>query len=198
MDINNNQQINTFVKGMNTDTSDALLSSDQYRYAENLRLVTNTEENTGELRLIEGDRFLCKFDGEILYLTSIREYIIVILREDNQWCVKVTTQGKYGDEDWETIFGPCTKPIWTETVALCGVTRWESEKNVKLYLTDNTGEHNIMIFNVDRDHWPSVKGTDIPTDIQTVSGYVQGALSSGSGSCCEPDRHRYSLLLRSP
>jgi len=54
MDINNNQQINTFLKGMNTDVSDALIDSSQYRYAENLRLVTNTDSNSGELRLIEG------------------------------------------------------------------------------------------------------------------------------------------------
>jgi hypothetical protein len=55
MDINNDlQQINTFVKGMNTDVSDALMDSSQYRYAENVRLTTDTEENTGELRLVEG------------------------------------------------------------------------------------------------------------------------------------------------
>ena len=54
MDINKNQQVNTFLKGMNTDLSDSLLDSSQYRYAENLRLVTNTDSNSGELRLIEG------------------------------------------------------------------------------------------------------------------------------------------------
>ena len=54
MDINDNQQINTFIKGMNTDVSDALMDSSQYRYAENIRLVTNTDSNSGEVRLIEG------------------------------------------------------------------------------------------------------------------------------------------------
>ena len=54
MDINQNQQTNTFVKGMDTDTSDMLLGSDKYRYAENVRVVTNTENNTGELHLVEG------------------------------------------------------------------------------------------------------------------------------------------------
>jgi hypothetical protein len=33
MDINSQQQINTFVGGMNTDTSDAMLDSSQYRDA---------------------------------------------------------------------------------------------------------------------------------------------------------------------
>ena len=54
MDINNNLQVNTFTKGMNTDTSDALLDSSQYRYARNVRLVTNTDSNDGELRIVEG------------------------------------------------------------------------------------------------------------------------------------------------
>jgi hypothetical protein len=50
----NNTQINTFVKGMDTDTSDALISSEAYRYAENLRYVTDGESNSGELHLIDG------------------------------------------------------------------------------------------------------------------------------------------------
>ena len=55
MDINENlQQLNVFSKGMNTDTSDAYISNDQYRMAENLRFVTNTGENSGEIRSIEG------------------------------------------------------------------------------------------------------------------------------------------------
>jgi len=36
MDINKNQQVNTFLKGMNTDASDSLLENSQYRYAENV------------------------------------------------------------------------------------------------------------------------------------------------------------------
>ena len=31
MDINNNQQINTFTKGMNTDVSDMLMDNSQYK-----------------------------------------------------------------------------------------------------------------------------------------------------------------------
>ena len=54
MDINNNQQINTFIKGMDTDTSDMYMGEGQYRYAENLRVVTDTDNNSGELHVIEG------------------------------------------------------------------------------------------------------------------------------------------------
>ena len=54
MDINKNQQINTFTKGMNTDTSDAYMPADQYRYAENLRVTSDENGYAGELHLIEG------------------------------------------------------------------------------------------------------------------------------------------------
>ena len=83
MDINNDlQQINTFVKGMNTDVSDALMDSSQYRYAENVRLATNTEENTGELRLIEGNSIYSDLSnyGRIIAMTSVRNLLIVITK----------------------------------------------------------------------------------------------------------------------
>ena len=49
-----NQHVSTFIKGMDTDTSDMVLGADKYRYAENIRIVTNQDSNTGEVRLIEG------------------------------------------------------------------------------------------------------------------------------------------------
>jgi len=46
--------MSTFVGGMNTDTSDAFIADSQYRYAENVRVITESNNNSGELRLIEG------------------------------------------------------------------------------------------------------------------------------------------------
>lgn len=93
MDIKSNtQQINTFAGGMNTDLSDMLLKSSQYRLAKNVRYVTNDEENGGELRMVDG----CVFGGDVsdgfviddkykdrlkvLYTGSIRNYAIVIVK----------------------------------------------------------------------------------------------------------------------
>ena len=78
MDINQNQQTNTFLKGMNTDTSDMLLGSDQYRYAENVRIVTDTDSNSGELRIIEGNTSLGNLGEEIIAIDSIRDIVVVI------------------------------------------------------------------------------------------------------------------------
>ena len=63
MDINNNQQINTFTKGMDTDTSDMYIGEGSYRYAENLRVVTDKDGNTGELHLIEGTNIVSEVHG---------------------------------------------------------------------------------------------------------------------------------------
>lgn len=170
MDINDNQQINSFTGGMNTDTSDAMLQADQYRYAENVRVVTNTEENTGELSLIEGNKFTCRVDGEILYFTSIREYIILVIRKNNTWSVVVS---KDDCKSLHRVFGPCSEAIWDSTgkAELCGVVRYESSNNIKLYLTDATGNHNIMQFFVDEEHW-----TKVYTDLKMVYGYIQSGL----------------------
>ena len=86
MDINNNQQTNTFIKGMDTDTSDMYIGEGSYRYAENLRVVTNTDSNAGELHIIEGTKEIeftgDPMEGQLLGLTSIRNYIIAIVAKD--------------------------------------------------------------------------------------------------------------------
>ena len=77
---------------MNTDLSDMLLKSSQYRLAKNVRYVTNDEENGGELRMVDG----CVFGGDVsdgfiiddeyknrlkvLYTGAIRNYAIAIVK----------------------------------------------------------------------------------------------------------------------
>jgi hypothetical protein len=96
MDINNNQQINTFTKGMDTDTSDMYIGEGSYRYAENLRVVTDKDGNTGELHMIDGTYKLpnhtklnTSFIGkeELLGFTSIRDIIIEIIKEGDSWSI---------------------------------------------------------------------------------------------------------------
>ena len=48
-----NSQINTFSKGLNLDTDIALIPEGQYRYAENIRLLTDKDSTTGILQNIE-------------------------------------------------------------------------------------------------------------------------------------------------
>ena len=141
MDINNDlQQINTFVKGMNTDVSDALMDSSQYRYAENVRLATNTEENTGELRLIEGTKQFPYSRGNIKAMTSIRDMIIVITDDSKIWKKDITK-----DKVFQLVFDPSGgEGFNVDNLSL--VTRYENSNDVKLYIAD--GLHNLMYLNL--------------------------------------------------
>ena len=164
MDINNNQQINTFLKGMNTDVSDALIDSSQYRYAENLRLVTNTDSNSGELRLVDGTDVFKKDkpwnDGNIKAMTSIRDLLIVVNTDDEIW-VQDTSMSTFDKGDWVCLYKPKT---WTIDEVddqqelddrnnneafgpyLSLVTRWETPTVIKLYIAD--GVHQLMYINI--------------------------------------------------
>lgn len=54
--ISNTAQVNTFTQGMNLDTDVNLLPNEQYRYAENVRVITNDGGTTGVLQNIESVR----------------------------------------------------------------------------------------------------------------------------------------------
>jgi hypothetical protein len=80
--------MHTFSKGMNTDTSDAYLEEGTYRLANNLRYITNQEENSGELHMIEGATLLTQIPGaKVLAATQLRETGVIV------------TSGA-GDGDW--------------------------------------------------------------------------------------------------
>lgn len=76
-------QTNTFNKGMNLDTDITFLGADQYRYAENVRVVTNDNGTTGVLQNIQSalevganDKF--QDNEQILYSTTIKQYIVIL------------------------------------------------------------------------------------------------------------------------
>lgn len=48
-----NSQVNTFTKGLNTDTDVNYLSNEQYRFASNIRLITNDGGTTGIIQPVE-------------------------------------------------------------------------------------------------------------------------------------------------
>ena len=76
-------QTNSFAGGMNMDTDIMLLPNTQYRYAENVRIITNDDGNTGMLQNIqdtlkvEGDIF--EREGEkVLAVVTVDKYIIAL------------------------------------------------------------------------------------------------------------------------
>ena len=181
MDINNNQQTNTFIKGMDTDTSDMYIGEGSYRYAENLRVVTNKDSNSGELHIIEGtekisghtatitvddDHDTTPSDQQLLGFTSIRDYMIEIVKhggsEESWSIVRVDKQGNR-----TLIAGPFNKQIWPngwdgKTKPLSLVTRWEADDNIKLYIANGITE--LLVINIAETN----QGSDFDTVFQST------------------------------
>ena len=193
MDINNDlQQINTFVKGMNTDVSDALMDSSQYRYAENVRLTTNTDENTGEIRLIEGNSVYENISnyGKIIAMTSIRDLLIIVtkLSSDNgtikkgNYILVDNTKNKSSNTTTNKSFN-VTVVYWSgengklfsEPIKL--VTRWESDNNVKLYIADGGP---LMVVNV-KSKYLTVGKEKITSVISQPLKAITASIYSNSG-----------------
>lgn len=200
MDINDNQQANIFVGGMNTDTSDSILESNKYRFAKNLRLTTDTNSNSGELRLIEGSSAALLDDKEgyaqhIIKFESIRDYLIVIRcsldQETNyvdKWYIDVhivpqngqltqsenTNRCLFGGCSFNTESGKITREqaeLLTNQLSI--VTRYEYNNNIKMYMADASGlicDTGIMSINIDKLHWPQ-DPQSIPNTIDYLIGY---------------------------
>lgn len=149
-------QINTFAKGMDTDTSDALIDNDTYRLAENLRYITDIDETTGELRLIEGaitinqqaktdksDSF--KSEPIIRAFNSVRNIgAVVCEKEDKSWAV---FRIEYNDNEYipTLVFGWCEDEL-DQNTKISTTIKYEDKDKVQLYIAD--GKHALMKINL--------------------------------------------------
>lgn len=170
----NTQQTNVFNKGMNTDTSDAFLGNEQYRYAENVRFFTNTGENSGELRAIEGALLMsnkntpCWYSSDkqahtmlakgdkIVSVASIRHLLVVLLNRT----ITVHEQEKqyarihvydFHNTDGNSQYNPYvafsdSTDAWSTDIKYSTVLRWENEKLIKLYIAGD--DRGLMSLNI--------------------------------------------------
>ena len=187
----NNQQINTWSGGMNTDTSDLLLNNNQYRFARNLRYVTETEQNTGELHLIPGATLITEItnnidegNAQILEATQLRDKAIFIVTYKTGWAV-------WTIDNWTDQIGEPIKVFYTtdsKRVLGCKlslVTKYEDEYNQKLYIADGKGPVLVVQLNPKEN----VTETDDASQISAYPsvlfkkpifvGFISGRLESG-------------------
>lgn len=176
------QQVNTFTGGMNTDVSDSLLKTDQYKEARNLRIVTNTDNNTGELRLIEGGKQLLDFgrNSYIKAFTNCQDLPIVVVGTTGQSTWYVYTLKLDSDPAEITQVLTCDEAIGDH---LSVETVYESEDNIKLYIAD--GIHPIMVINCKNKYGTiqisqilNINDVTLPqiTDITRITGNLKPAL----------------------
>lgn len=152
-----NAQINTFIGGMNMDKDVSLLADNEYRYAENIRLLTDSESSTGALQNIEYIR---------KYNTGIPENETILGTSSSRWfhnnklqeCGIVLTKRINNGKTYNTLYvvSDFDSITPTNTVILRGyleiennvsiVTNYESTTVSKVYVTDS--DNTIKVFNI--------------------------------------------------
>lgn len=150
--ISNTAQTNTFVEGMNLDTDLTFLKDSQYRYAENVRVVTNENGTSGILQNIEGVRDYTTYipSNQTIIGTTTVNNIGVVITVDSSGRNRIYTLTNL-DQDNPTLtckaqgyLGLCQDLSTTPNVSIIG--NYETDTNVKIYFTD--GNSSIKVLNI--------------------------------------------------
>ena len=170
----NNSQVNSFVKGMNTDTSWDMIGSDQYVYGENIRITNNAlvaeniNSNTTEgivtpvwwrsigsmSTLDRDDKVADREYSSILACDSIGNIGVVIAKhlDDNYWdIVRYTKSEDPGQDDEVKIIFTSDEEVPDGIQRFSLVLNKEKEGYLKAYIAD--GKHPIMSINVLDEDW---------------------------------------------
>lgn len=150
--ISSTFQTNTFTDGMNCDTDVTMLSDKQYRYAENIRVVTNDGGTTGVLQNIEGVK---KYIGNIpinetiIGTTTINDIAIVVTKMQNGYnkvyrITEFDTNTPKQDVILKGDLKLCQDLEKTPNISIVG--NYETDTNIKVYFTD--GNSAIKVLNV--------------------------------------------------
>ena len=158
-------QINTFSGGMNLDLDKSLLKSNQYRYAENVRTITNSDGTTGSLTNIESSMFLGQDTDSLLPFISTNEIIIgtTTIRDIGIVVTRFYDNTNYYHQIYKVTFSldnlPSFKKVLHSTNSTNGIDmgfgsnpilsmvgRYESDDNIKLYIAD--GINLIKVINI--------------------------------------------------
>lgn len=195
-----NAQINTFQQGMDMDTDVSLLGEGRYRYAENIRLLTDSDSTTGALQNIEYIRQYntgLPSDETILGTASSRWYHNNKVQE----CGIVLTKKYKSNKIYNTLYvvSDFDTITPTNTVIAKGyleiennvsiITNFESNDISKVYITDSNSA--IKAFNIQE---PIAEEISDPTYFDIVPGailapfklieLVSGTLPSGMIQYC--------------
>lgn len=198
-----NSQINTFTKGLDLDTDITMLQDGQYRYAENIRLLTDANGTTGTLQNIEHIR---QYNSGIPADETILGTAVTRLYDENTKgtieCGIVLTKKQlsngntynvlYKVTDFDSInikSTPIVKGYLELENNVSIVTNYESDKVSNVYISD--GLTPIKVINICEDNSDEVSD---PTRFDITPGCVllpfnfintvNGALPAGSIQYC--------------
>lgn len=168
-------QTNSFAGGMNMDTDIMLLPNTQYRYAENVRIITNDDGNTGMLQNIqdtlkvEGDIF--EREGEkVLAVVTVDKYIIALTSFpfEGKTINSIYRISNYNNPPLTSVTVVSGELGYTESSSIKLVANYESDTNIKLYIAD--GEHYIRVISLMDNRYVYEPGVDNP--LLDINGFI--------------------------
>ena len=191
MATNDNTQVNSFVKGMNSDVSYSMLQDGQYTFAKNIRitqmnkigdgLLTNGQ---GDIRPIEGVEVhgTTITPKSILATGSIRDIgvIVYVDSKDNTWKVGVFKNGS--PEDISVIF-QSEEEAQVEKFSI--VLHHEIEDLDKLYIADGVNPIKLILIKQVDGNFVDVTKEEVESYPKMLlnpphfSGLVEGQLKAG-------------------
>lgn len=163
--ISSTSQINTFIAGMDTDTDVNFLPNNKYRYAQDVRIVTDDQGTTGVLQSVDGAKkynYGIKITEEVIGTATINDIALVVTKLTDGY------NKVYRIENFNS-------PNLTSTVILQGQMKWcssadsnqlsivlnfETNANIKAYFTD--GNATIKVINIMDDKYVKYPNVDNP------------------------------------
>lgn len=150
--ISNTFQTNTFVQGMDCDTDITMLPNQRYRYAENVRVITNDEGTSGVLQGIEGvKKYITTLpsDETVIGTTTINKYAVIVTVKTGGYN-KIYRVTDFQNAELTSVvvlkgyLGLCTDLTVTPNISI--VANYESDEVIKIYFTDGTS--SVKVFNI--------------------------------------------------
>ena len=200
-----NMQVNTFARGMNMDADITMIPEGQYRYAENVRLITNANGTTGILQNIESIK---EYEGgipsdEVILGTAVARIYDSNTKGTKECGIVLTIDGNTNKIYKITGFESSKLNAEIITYGNIGITdnvsiitNYESDRVSNIYICD--GNIPIKVINIYDDNLKDAEGNAIeitdPTRFDITPGCVllpfvfqntiAGALPAGAIQYC--------------
>lgn len=181
--MNNRYQTNTFTGGMNLDMDLQFIPTDQYRYAENVRVV-EYDKNNGVLQDIQDTRVVAGGDfikdDETVLATDTNNSYGIILTTDSKGITRIYRLDNTNPIEHTLVLQGNIGYTNTSNVKL--ISNYESNNNIKIYFTD--GVHSMKSLNIfdtrytDKDVTDSDGNLNNPSVIDTIPDIILKPISA--------------------
>ena len=160
--ISNTFQTNTFIEGMDCDTDITMLSNKRYRSAENVRILTDQDGNSGVLRNVDQPLHILdntRANETIIGVTTVDKYGVIATVDNTGRNLFYRYESEKLPDDGlnskfvvlKGYFNLCQDLDTTPLLSIVG--NYESEEVIKIYFTD--GNSPIKVFNIMDDRYIS-------------------------------------------